>query len=165
MTLKLLLKTIMNLYPRRLLIRERLKLPTSEFIDSDQLFRSFKKEELDTEDKIQLETISFPDISCNWDRFSKPKDVVLYRRNANKKDGSYSFSVKTARFKFIATPVHDPINCNEYPNYSHVEIRVLKESDAVNIDPPPKRKLNSKIKKHEYRLNIATTLKIEREAK
>ena len=64
-------------YPKCLLINGRKKLPTSSFQDQDKLYRSYNSEELDENDKIKLERIKFPDLSCNWSKFSEPEDVLF----------------------------------------------------------------------------------------
>ncbi|WP_167884820.1 hypothetical protein [Leptospira fluminis] len=126
------------------------------------LYRSFKSSDLDENKKIKLETIKFPDISCNWSRFSYPWDI-WYRRNGSLKDGCYSFSIKTARFKKIANPVHDPLKKtdDQIENYSHIEIRVMEEGKDFDFEPPKNKKLNSDKKKLEYRQNIQKRLRIK----
>lgn len=150
-------------YPQNLLIKGRKKLPTSSFQDQEKLYRSFDKDDLDENDKIKLETIKFPDLSCNWSRFSIPKDI-LFRRNAKKTDGCYSFTVINSRYKRMATPVHAPIEDNKFPNYSHVDIRALRENENIHTEPPKRRKIYSRIKKIEYRQNLLNTLYIEMDA-
>ncbi len=147
-------------YPQNLLIRGRAKLPTSSFQNQEKLYRSYDKDDLDENEKIKLETIKFPDLSCNWNRFSIPKDI-LFRRNAKKTDGCYSFMVLTSRYKKMATPVHEPINEKKFPNYAHVEVRALRANEDVHVEPPKKRKIYSKSKKLEYRQNLLTSLHIE----
>jgi len=131
------------------------------FTEDDHLYRGYTFEEYDfLEDLIKTETVKFPDFSCNWNRYSEPVDV-RYRLNGRKTDGCYSFNVTTARYKKIATPVHDPIDHPEYPNYSHTEIRVCRETDPPNFVPPKNRKLKSKSKKLAYRENMVNNLSIE----
>ncbi len=148
-------------YPKCLLINGRKKLPTSSFQDQDKLYRSYNSEELDENDKIKLERIKFPDLSCNWSKFSEPEDV-LFRENTKQTDGCYSFTVKTSRYKEMATPVHDPVHHKTFPNYAHVEVRALRKGEDIYFEPPrKKRKLRPDSKKMEYRQNILKCMKIE----
>ncbi|MCP4137356.1 MAG: hypothetical protein GY754_40690 [bacterium] len=167
MILKKLLK-FLNLtnYPKELKISGRKKLKTSDFLNTDKLYHGFSKKDLDEDNKLDLNTIRFPDFSCNWDRFSKP-DHIHYRENGNRNDGCYSFTVEISRYKKIATPVHDPIK-EPLENYSHAEIRQLKEDENILFEPPKNRKLKSKTlksKRLEYRQNIINNLLIEIEPK
>lgn len=148
-------------YPKNLQIRGRQKLPSSSFKSEDLLFHSFDKDDLDEEGHIKVETIKFPDFSCNWSLFSVAKDIK-YRKNSHKTDGCYSFTVQASRYKNMATPVHDPISDPDYPNYAHVEVRALRAGEDDLFEPPKKRKLTeSKSKKLEYRKNIQNRLQIE----
>lgn len=151
-------------YPKNLLINGRKKLPSSAFQNQQKLYRSYDLEALVENDKIKLERIKFPDLSCNWSKFSIPSDI-LFRENANQTDGCYSFTVKTSRYKNIATPVHDPKDDNEFPNYAHAGVRVLKKGEDISIEPPKNRKLKSKSKKLEYSQNLLKCLFIEFQAK
>jgi len=81
-------------------------------------------------------------------------------------DGCYSFTVAIARYKELATPVHDPITEADYENYAHVEVRELRLGESVYSEPPRGRKSSSKGRKNlrmEYRQNIINNLKIELE--
>lgn len=148
-------------YPKHLLINGRKKLPTSSFREQDKLYRSYEIEHLDEYDKIKLERIRFPDLSCNWGKLSEPEDI-LFRENAKPTDGCYSFTVETSRYKRMATPVHDPRSHNKFPNYAHAEVRVLEEGeDIYNFEPPKGRKFNPKSKRVEYRQNMLKCLNIE----
>ncbi len=147
-------------YPKNLLIGGRVQLPSSAFQDYDKLFRAFDKDDLDEDEKIRVETIRFPDLSCNWSRFSMPADIK-HRENGHKTDGCYSFSVLVSRYQKMATPVHDPISDPVYPNYAHVEVRVLYDGENVLFEPPRGRKLKAKSKRLAYRQNINNLLQIE----
>lgn len=152
-----------NSFPERLKCVGRAKLPSSEFKNSDKLYRSFKKSDLDEMNHIKMETIKFPDISCNWDRYSEPEDV-WFRSRGTAKDGCYSITVEQSRYEKIATPVHDPISDsdeNYAENYSHVEVRLLPEGMDFSFEPPKGKSLNSKIKKRQYRHYIQEHIKIE----
>lgn len=161
------LKKLLNIinpskYPKELLISGRKKLKTSDFKLTDSLFHGFTKKDLNDDDLLDLNTIRFPDFSCNWSRFSKPFHV-RYRENGNKNDGCYSFTVDTSRYKNIATPVHDPI-LKPFENYSHVEVRLLKENEDIFSEPEKGRNMKSKTaksKRLEYRQNIVNNLTIE----
>jgi hypothetical protein len=146
--------------PEHLRINGRSKLPSTCFQSTDKLFRSFTKEDIDEILPIRVDTIRFPDISCNWNRFSNPIDI-RYRRNGKMTDGCYSFTVETSRYKKMATPVHDPIFDEDYENFSHIEIRVLKEDEDILFEPPKSRNLSNRARKLEYRQNIANNLIIE----
>jgi hypothetical protein len=147
-------------YPKNLLIKGRIKLQSSAFQNDDKLFRAFDKDDLDEDENIKLETIRFPDISCNWSRFSIAADIK-HRNNGHKTDGCYSFSVLASRYNKMATPVHDPISDAVYPNYAHVEVRTLYDGEDVLFEPPKGRKLKPKSKRLEYRQNIKNCVQIE----
>lgn len=151
-------------YPNHLKIQGRKKLPSQEFKDQEKLYHGFTKTDKDDFNLIRLETIRFPDFSCNWDRFSNPEDIH-YRLNGKKTDGCYSFTVLTSRFKSFATPVHDPIEEPDFSNYSHVEVRELFEDESILIEPPKnrKKKKSRKSKRLEYRQNMLNNLLIELE--
>lgn len=153
-------------YPEELCIQGRPQIPTSEFKTDDKLYHAFNQYDLDDEGEIKPETIRFPDFSCNWNRFSLPYHV-RFRINGNMQDGCYSFIVETARYLKMANVVHDPIDDPEYPNYSHIEVRRLKENEDIDFEPPKGRKWKSgstKLsKKMKYRQNIKNNLKIELE--
>ncbi len=154
-------------YPDCLRIKGRKKLLNNEFNEADKLFHAFDNEDLDELYNIRIETIRFPDFSCNWSKFSKPEHI-RHRRNGNIKDGCYSFTVKTSRYKKLATPVHDPLNDKDYPNYAHAEVRELLEGEDIFYEPPKGRKKDSKRAKsirREYRQNISNNLNVELEPK
>ncbi|KJU84489.1 hypothetical protein MBAV_003316 [Candidatus Magnetobacterium bavaricum] len=141
------------MYPDHLRINGRNICLPSEFNKSDKLYRSYDRYDLDDSGEIRETTIRFPDVSFNWSRFSEPGDII-YRKNGKPTDGCYSITVETSRFENIANPVHDPINDDDNPNYAHVEVRVLKDGEDFNFEPPKGRKLNSKATKFKYRRNI-----------
>lgn len=150
-------------YPQNLLIKGRKKLPTSSFQDQEKLYRSYDKDDLDENDKIKLETIKFPDFSCNWSKLSIPQDI-LFIKNAKQNDGCYSFTVLTSRYNKMATPIHDPTDDDKYPNYSHVEVRELNPDENIYFEPPKGRKSKSKTTKNRrmvYRYNLQRKLLIE----
>ena len=147
-------------YPKNLLINGRPKLPSSDFQGDDKLFRAFDKDDLDEDEEVKVERIKFPDVSCNWSRFSIAEDIK-HREKGRKTNGCYSFSVIVSRYKKMATPVHDPISDADYPNYAHIEVRVLYDGEDVLFEPPRGRKLKPKSKKLEYRQNIKNFLQIE----
>ena len=113
---------------------------------------------------LKVETIGFPNPSCNWSQFSEPEHV-RYIKGGNKQAGCYSFTVSVARYKSIATPVHDPDDDALYPNYAHVEIRELQVGEGVLCEPPKERKKKrSKRKRAErqlYRMNLVFNIKTE----
>jgi hypothetical protein len=151
---------------QRLRVRGRSKLPYSEFLHRDRLYRAYHLEELDESGLIDINTLGFPDLSCNWDRFSRPEDV-RFRENGRETDGCYSFSVETARYKNIATSVHDPIELGPFENYAHVEVRELLEGEDPLCEPPKGRKPRGKRYKttrYEYRRHLIQKLRIEMQA-
>jgi len=107
-----------------------------------------------------VNSIKFPDFSCNWSRLSEPEDI-RDREKASPDDGCYSFSVEVSQFNKMATPCHDPFE----NNFSHTEIRQLKEDEDIDSEPPKKRKLKSnnwnKVEKLKYRSHILKNKKIE----
>jgi hypothetical protein len=148
-------------YPRRLRLRGRAVLPCSAFRLEDKLYHGFSVEDLDDLDNIKIETIRFPDFSCNWARFSIAADVRL-RENGQPTDGAYAFTVETARYKSLATPVHDPLR-RPVENYAHVEVRELQEEESVLEAPPKnrKKKKSGKSRRLEYRQNLLNQLSVE----
>jgi len=144
-------------FPDRLKMRNRNHCKAEDFKDCHRFFRAFQIRDLDENGNIKLETIKFPDLSCNWSMFSKPQDI-WYKENSSINDGCYSFSVKTSKFNNLATPVHDPLD----NNYSHTEVRIVKQGANANekLYPPKGQKLNNKTKKLEYRTYIRNHLKI-----
>lgn len=132
---------------------------------TDKLYRGFCLDDYDDAlDTIKTESIKFPDLSCNWDRYSTASDIQ-YRENGSPNNGCYSLTVELSKYKNIATPVHDPIKHEEYPNYSHTEIRVCRADGTKEEIPPRCRKIGSKKKKIEYRENLSNNLSIEFMAK
>lgn len=136
------------------------------FLETEKLYHSYDLSDYDfIEDSIKLETIRFPDFSCNWGKYSEPADV-RHRENGNKSDGCYSFTVKTSKYKSYAAPAHDPLDDLEYPNYSHTEIRLVKESHRNNfVSIPPKKSDVGKIQKAEYRQYLANSIHFDIRAK
>ena len=155
---------MMYKYPKHLYIKGRKKLPIKKLSANDKLFHGFDDYDINEVGQIKLESIRFPDFSCNWSLFSYPKDV-RYRKNGNLTDGCYSFLVNTARYKKYATPVHDPIFDKKCPNYSHVEVRELRDGEDILTEPPKGRsKKKSKLAKSqrlEYRQNLLLNSIIE----
>ncbi len=153
-------------YPKHLKIRGRKKLPSTEFKQEDKLYHGFDNSDKEDSGLIRLETIRFPDFSCNWNRFSNIEDIH-FRQNSKKTDGCYSFTVLYSRYKSFATPVHDPIQSLDFPNYSHVEVRELFDGESVLFEPPKnrKKKKSRKSKRLEYRQNILNHLIIELESR
>ncbi|MBC8548388.1 MAG: hypothetical protein ISR96_08765 [Nitrospira sp.] len=144
-------------YPLRLLNNGRSKLSSRVFSSDDKLYRSFSKSEVDDDGTIKVNTIRFPDLSCNWDKFSEPTDV-LWRNQSN---GCYSFSVSVARYNSYATPVHDPIaDHDDFPNYAHVEVRALKEGEPFDFEPPKGRSKGRSVFAREARLRYRTNMKL-----
>jgi len=139
------------------------KYSTRDFNADEKLYRGFNKKDLNEDTfLIQINSISFPDFSCNWSRFSTP-DKIRERENGRPTDGCYSFTVEVSRYKKMATPCHDP----DENNYSHTEVRLLKPDEDIFFEPPKKRKLKSRWAKNnklEYRQNIVENLIIEIEA-
>jgi hypothetical protein len=113
--------------------------PTDQhFKPQERLYHGYVLAEYDSnQEKLRIETIKFPDFSCNWEKFSSPSDVRC-RRSGQATDGCYAFSVEVARFNGMATPVHDPIDDEEYPNYSHVEVRVIRQGEDPESFLPPR---------------------------
>ncbi|MGR3180025.1 MAG: hypothetical protein ACUZ8E_18445 [Candidatus Anammoxibacter sp.] len=52
------------------------KFKPSDFKVNNNLYRGFDNDDLlPNTDDIDVNTIRFPDVSCNWDRFSDPEDI------------------------------------------------------------------------------------------
>jgi hypothetical protein len=142
------------------------KLSSSSFQDQDKLYRSYILDDLDEGERLMLGRIKFPDMSCNWGKFSKPEDI-LFRENAKQTDGCYSFTVEASRYENMATPVHDPVFGDKEicQNYAHAEVRSLRKGESIHSEPPRgKRKLKPDAKKMAYRQNIRKLMQIELEA-
>lgn len=133
----------------------------ADYKPKDKLFRGFNESDLISDTgKLEINSISFPDFSCNWSRFSVAEDIRK-RENAFPTDGCYTFSVEVSQFQNMATPCHDPV----IDNYSHTEIRQLKPDESIDFEPPKYRKLKSfnwcQTKKTMYRQNIINNIAIE----
>ena len=92
---------------------------------------------------------------------------MRFRPYGKNTDGCYSITVEISRYRKIATPVHDPIQNQDYENYSHTEIRELEDGEDINIEPPKGRKKRNKTRQSlrlDYRHNILNNLKIELDA-
>jgi hypothetical protein len=142
--------------PQKLIQGHRNPLDVKNFKNNHRLYRSFQLKDIDSDGNVSIATIKFPDLSCNWSTLSSPTDI-WYKPNGSINDGCYSFSVKDSKFKDLATPVHFPLS----KNYSHTEVRAIKETASVDekINPPQKNNM-SKTKKLEYRAHICGHLKI-----
>lgn len=148
-------------YPDHLKINGREKLPNSSFEPNDKLYRDFDKDDLDNNYELQPNSVSFPDISCNWGRFSYPEDVK-FRKNGSHTNGCYSITVENARYENIATPVHAPLDEDDYENYSHTEIRELYGNETIDFQPPPiRKKKTGKRRRSEYRQYFIDHIDIE----
>jgi hypothetical protein len=140
------------------------KYAPADYNPEDRLFRGYRLSDLNEDGlKIEANSVSFPDFSCNWSRFSKPESV-RNRENGLPTDGCYSFSVEAARFENMATTCHDPLESN----YSHTEVRQLKDMEPVSFEPPKRRKLESnnwcRNNRRRYRQNMVNNLIIEIQA-
>ena len=145
-------------YPENLFINNRPKLPICELKDEDILYHSFSKDEMDDNGDIEVNSIRFPDFSCNWAKFSKPEDLK-YRENGQPLDGCYAFTIEVAKFCNFALVVHDPIYDLIFPNYAHVEVRTLQTTDPVDkpdFEPPKNQKKPSKSNRLTYRKNLVS---------
>ncbi len=132
-----------------------------DYNSDENLYRGLRKSDIDdTTSTILANSISFPDFSCNWSRFSE-RTQIRERENGRPTDGCYSFNVEVSRYKKMATPCHDPLSSN----YSHTEVRQLEDTEDIYFEPPKGRKLKSgtwsKSKRLEYRQNIVNNLILE----
>ena len=137
----------------------------NKFTHTDLLYRGFDEEDVDElTDSIKLAHLTSPDYSCNWSRYSDPEDI-RYREGGTKDDGCYSITVEDAKYKRVATPVHAPLEEEDYENYAHVDVRLLHPEDSDGYLPEQGRpKLTGKIQKklrNVYRQYIVNNLKIE----
>lgn len=116
-------------------LRGKSKYTSNEIQDDDLLFRDFRKRDL-MDGVIEPASLGMPDMSCNWSRFSKPKDI-RFRENADPNSGVLAIKAADARHMNFATPCHDPI-CESLTtsNYSHIEIR---ENEPNQAGEPAKR--------------------------
>ena len=79
-------------------------------------------------------------------------------------DGCYRFTTEHARYRGVANPVHAPLCDCEPENYSHTELRGLKEGESVEFEPPAGRKhsrgTKAKALRFEWRVNLSKRLEI-----
>lgn len=149
--------------PERLKINNRKILSIENFEDTEKLYHGYLNNELDENGYLKLETLRFPDFSCNWSKFSRPYDIWYRMPNFSKDEGCWYITVAHAKFENIALPVHDPIDgktkeANE--NYSHTELRATRTTDRLNEEPPRNRRINNSKKKLEYRTHIRKNCKV-----
>lgn len=142
----------------------RSKYPPSEFNIEEKLYRGFSEDDLTPNtNNLNVNSVRFPDFSCNWSRFSLPKDIRK-RENSDPTDGCYSFTVKVSQYRKMATPCHDPLILSDMlkSNYAHVEVRQLRSDETICFEPPKGRKLKtdnwSRSKRLMYRQNIINNL-------
>jgi hypothetical protein len=147
-----------------LAIRDRTVLSSASFDVEDRLYRGFCLADLDDAGNIDVASFEPMDLSCNWSRFAIPSDI-RHRQGGCASDGCYSITVRTARYRSLATPCHDPIQTADYENYAHVEIRWLQPGENV-LDAPPhgRRSRGGKMAKADrlaWRTNAVRNLTIE----
>lgn len=116
-----------------------------------------------TDGRLKTDSIRLPDWSCNWDRFSDPKDVRVRERGLAT-DGCLSISVGDVRYRGYATAVHDPLCDREIENYSHCEVRTVQEGDDVHTEPPENGKKRGKEIRLAWRRHVRNKLQIVIEA-
>jgi hypothetical protein len=132
------------------------------------LYRGFRKIDLpDQWGALRANSFSFPNISCNWNRFSKPLDIRK-RAGGLPTDGCYSFTVEQARYDGMVNTCHDPTPINDRKNYAHTELRQLMIGEDFSFEPPKDRpKLEkekqgwSRSKRLAYRQYISLNLRSE----
>ena len=111
-----------------------------------------------SEGRIDIESFENSDLSVNWSRYSIPSDV-RFRANAKPSDGCISFTVADASYEKLAMTCHAPLP----DNYSHAEIRWLREGETTEPSPGrdnPKSK-TMKAARLKWRTYIAKIAKIE----
>jgi hypothetical protein len=144
--------------------RNSLKFNPVDYLPEQKLFVGYRRSDInDGTNAIELNFFRFPDFSCQWERFSDPKDVRL-RKNGQLTDGCISFQVWHSQYRKMATPCHDP----SPEIYAHTEIRQLKDSESLTFEPPKNRKLEShnwsKTQRREYRQHLVNNHLVEIEA-
>ena len=147
-------------FPSRLCVANRPTLLPKDFSISDRLYIAFRREKTNTANRLvppwrnipSLQTIRFPDSSCNWSRFSRPSDV-WFRENGASGDGCFAIRVEHARFESKATVAHDPLQ-SPVENYSHSEIRELQEGESIYAVPPKNRKVMNRTERQKYRAHL-----------
>ncbi len=161
---ELLLSLRAHRVPHCLRTRGRHALPVDSFKPEEKLYRAYRHIDLNDDGSFDLDRLRFPDMSCNWSRFSKPVHV-RWRYNGNATDGCYSFTVEASRYKSMATPVHYPETL-PLENYSHVEVRWVGPGEEFPSEPPRKRKKPgwTGAQRQEYRHNILSRLYFELDA-
>lgn len=162
MSLKYLMKQIVKIPFFARLIRH--KFHPIDFFADEKLYHGFRDSDLSPDTrKLNVNTIRFPDFSCNWSRFSQPEDVKR-RQNGLQTDGCYSFTVAVARYNGMATTCHDPLPSTDPKNYAHVEVRQLKPDEGIFFEPKKERELTkkeegwSKSQRLAYRTNMTLHL-------
>jgi len=145
----------------------RQPLACSDFLDDDKLYRGFSADEF-VGGVLTVAAMPFPDMSCNWSRFACPYDVRLrLKRGQPVNDGCFSFTISDARYSNYAVVIHDPICCEQASqnhvgeNYSHCEIRELRNGEDERFVPPRKRDIKGKTRRLAWRVNLNKRLAIE----
>ena len=150
-------------YPESLLCNGRAPIAAGSFGPESLFFRGFARGDLDGEGLIRVETLQSPALSCNTSLFSKPTDV-RFRVNSTAGDGCYQFGIEAVRFNGMANAVHDPLCDCDRENYSHCELRSLRQGEAVTFEPPRGRKRGKgrqvKERRLAWRLNLRNSLVI-----
>ena len=143
----------------RLACRRRPRFSPADFRSTDGLYRDFSADDLDDEGVLDSNALRLPDLSCNWSRFSIPEDI-LHREGGSLSNGCFEVTVEIVRYKEFATPCHDPI-CEGIANYSHVEVRELREGEDVHAEPEKLRKKRRKSLRAEWRVHITHNLEVK----
>jgi hypothetical protein len=146
--------------------------PPESFGPEDKLYRGFSADECDAIGRLRIDAlVFFPDVSCNWSRFSDPIYVrVRLSDGSTANDGCYSLSVSEARYMGCAAVVHDPLcSCpavlQVVENYSHCEIRELYPGEIVPPWPeknrPKRSNKESKKRRLAWRKNLEQKHQVE----
>ena len=110
-----------------------------DFHPLEKLYRAFRKiDQPEPMSDLRANSFTFPNISCNWSRFSKPKDVRK-RPGGLPTEGCYSFTVEQARYEGMVNTCHDPFPITDRKNYAHTELRQLMPGEGITFEPPGNR--------------------------
>lgn len=105
-----------------------------EFTPQERLFRRVTRYQLiDSDGYVLPPGVPLPDLSVNREKYSQPEDVLIGHPDAVAIAAAVVSDIPTAISGHEFRPVHDP----EEENYSHTEVRALRDGKRLERKPPP----------------------------
>ena len=148
-----------KLVPKRLC--ERGRRPDQIFRPEEKLYRRVSKMHFLQNGQLDPGKVSFPDISVNREKYSKPSDVI-FADGLSKSRQLYLWGVVYCVSKTLPAPIKDGRG-EEYQfavdheplenNYSHSELSAYKDNERQN-------KVSGAVKKL-YRVRLASQLQLK----